>query len=89
MRRRAKVDSSHAAIRDGLRQLGYSVQSLAEIGKGCPDLLVGKAGQTWLVEVKAGKTGRITPDQHRWYAGWRGRAVVIATSLDEALEQMR
>jgi hypothetical protein len=37
-----------------LRSAGATVQSLAGVGKGVPDLLVGFKGQTLLFEVKDG-----------------------------------
>ena len=41
MRQAAKVDDNQAAIVEALRSLGASVESLAAVGKGVPDLLVG------------------------------------------------
>ena len=46
---------------EGLRRVGCFVQSLASIGKGCPDLLVGKAGSWLVLEVKDGGQVRLTP----------------------------
>ncbi len=84
MRRAAKVDSNHAEIVAALRSAGATVQSLATIGQGCPDLLVGISGKTALLEVKAPK-GRMTPDQHEWHAAWRGGTLAVVDSPEAAL----
>jgi len=82
VRRRARVDNNHADIVAALRQIGCSVQSLASVGAGCPDLLVGYRGRNVLLEVKAPK-GTATSDQLTWGAGWRGQAGIVRT-VEEA-----
>lgn len=88
MRRRARTDANHAAIVAALRALGCTVQSLAEVGDGCPDLLVGCRGRTALVEVKDGAkpahARRLTSDQRTWAQRWEGGPVVVVTSVEEA-----
>ena len=54
MRRAAKVDANHGEIVEALRAEGASVQSLAGVGAGCPDLAVGLAGMSFLIEIKDG-----------------------------------
>ena len=89
MRRRGRVDANQREIVAALRQIGASVQSLADIGKGCPDLLVGRAGRTFLLEVKDGskvKSARaLTPDEEAWIEGWRGAPVYVVESVEQAL----
>lgn len=89
MRRAAKVDNNHAEIVTGLLRIGASVQSLAAIGKGCPDLAVGWQRRTFLLEVKnpdVDSTHRkLTPDEEVWHATWRGH-VAIVHNLTEALQ---
>lgn len=41
MRKYGRTDSNHAEIAAALRKAGASVVSLASVGNGCPDLLVG------------------------------------------------
>lgn len=77
----ARVDRNHAAIVDAFRRLGWSVQSLATIGKGCPDLVIAKPHVTALVEVKAAK-GKLTEDQVQWLARWSGPVYVVRTLED-------
>jgi hypothetical protein len=96
LRRAAKIDANQAAIVDALHAAGCTVQSLASVGCGCPDLLVGKDGITLVIEVKSdtGTTHRpagadgLTDDQKRWYRWWRGNRAIVETPL-EALEVVR
>lgn len=84
-----RVDSNHDSIVRGLRDIGASVQSIASVGKGCPDLLVGVRGFNFVLEVKDGSQPpskrRLTPDEKKWHESWRGH-VRIVTCLDEALD---
>ena len=82
--RAAKIDVNQPLIVDALRAIGVSVQSLATVGKGCPDLVAAKGDKCWLIEVK-GPKGKLTPDQERWIGNWRGTVHVIRTA-DEALK---
>ncbi len=82
--RAAKVDANQPEIVDALRKVGVSVQSLATIGKGCPDLIASNGEKIWLIEVKGAK-GKLTPDQVQWIHGWRG-VVHIVRGVDDALE---
>ena len=82
MRRAARVDANHAEIVAALRDRGCLVQSLAALGHGVPDLLVGYRGKLYLIEVKTPR-GKPTADQVRWQAqGW---PVTVVRSVDEAL----
>lgn len=84
MRTAAKVDLNQREIVDSLRAVGVSVQSLASIGKGCPDLLCAKPDGMWLIEVK-GPKGKLNPEQQKFIADWRG-PVYIARTVDDALK---
>jgi len=87
-----RVDKNQRAIVDALRAVGATVHSLAAVGDGCPDLLVGWNYRTTLMEVK-GKVGPrggrsgvdLTPDQERWINTWRGDVVWIIRSPRAAL----
>lgn len=50
----ARTDGNHKHIVNVLRANGAFVQSLAPVGRGCPDLLVGYGGDWWVFEVKDG-----------------------------------
>lgn len=79
----AKRDAVEPAIIDALVHAGASVTRLS--AKGVPDLLVGIRGCTFLVEAKSGK-GKLTPDQVDWHENWRGGAVVILRTDEDAIE---
>ena len=88
MRRAAKVDANQTEIVQALRQIGAVVQSLAAVGNGCPDLLVGYRNRLFLLEIKDGKkppsAQKLTPDQVEWHRVWAGHVVVV-NSVDGAL----
>lgn len=98
MRRAARTDGNHSDIARAWRGVGLSVQSLAAIGRGVPDLLGGgslpcphclrKFPQNILAEVKDGSLSpsrrRLTEDEQNFHALWRG-PIVVVNSIDEAL----
>jgi Holliday junction resolvase len=89
VRRAAKVGRNQPEIVSALRKVGADVQSLAAVGDGVPDLLVGFRGQTVLIEVKDGQRPpserQLTDDQIKWHAAWRGGRCVVVGSVSEAL----
>ena len=86
MRGTTKVDGNQSRIVGKLRERGYSVTSLAGVGAGCPDLVVGTRGQNFLFEVKdpdqPKHRHKLTPREEEWHAMWRGQAAVIFTAKD-------
>lgn len=89
MRRAAKLDGNHGEIVEALLEPdGVSVHSLAGVGSGCPDLLVGVDGLSYLIELKDGDLSpsrrTLTPDQRKWIGEWTGSPVVILLSADAA-----
>jgi hypothetical protein len=80
---RARVDANQTQIVSALRAAGASVQSLARIGKGCPDILAARAGQMWLFEIKHGK-GKTNELQDKWHIGWNA-PVHVVYGPDDAL----
>jgi hypothetical protein len=76
MRRAAKVDGNQTRIVAALRRLGASVRSLAAVGQGVPDLLVGRGARNYLLEVKMPR-GVLTPDQLEFFGSWRGQVAVV------------
>ena len=78
VRKYGKIDDNHTSIVKALRQCGVSVESLAPIGGGKPDLLCGYHGKNYLLEVKyAG--GELTPDQKKFFSTWRGQVNKVET----------
>lgn len=86
-RRAAKVDANHGEIVDGLRAMGVSVQSLAAVGNGCPDLLCGFRTVNVLLEVKTGNE-KLNAVQKPWHREWKGTAHVV-WSLADAIQVMK
>jgi hypothetical protein len=89
MRRAAKIDANQTQVVEALRAAGATVQSLAAVGQGVPDLLVGFQGQTVLLEVKDGRKPpserRLTDDQLKWHGAWRGGPLAVVDGVDAAL----
>jgi hypothetical protein len=89
MRRAAKVDANQEQVVQALRAAGATVQSLAGVGVGVPDLLVGHQGKTILLEVKDGRkvpsARRLTEDQLKWHGAWRGGPLAVVDGVDAAL----
>ena len=92
MRRAAKVDANHTQVVMALQAAGATVQSLAAVGQGVPDLLVGFQGKTLLMEVKDGQKPpshrRLTEHQITWHGAWRGGPVAIVDGVDAALRAL-
>lgn len=81
-------DGNHAALIKGLERAGASVQTLAQVGHGCPDLLVGFRGINVLVEVKdraqPPSKRKLSIAEDEWHSTWRGQ-VCVAETLEDAL----
>ena len=93
MRRAAKLDSNHAEIVSALCDAGCSVLSLAALGYGAVDILVGYRQRNVLMEIKRpgiagkkrGKRQQQTNDkQDKFRANWCGEICVV-TCVDDAL----
>lgn len=95
----SKRDKNHVEIADALKRAGYTVKDLYMVGGGCPDMLVGRSGATWLLEVKVPDAKTKRPDngavrhwrlledtQIEWMATWDGCRVHVVTTPLEALE---
>lgn len=78
-----RTDANQREITRALEAIGCSVQSLHMVGRGVPDLLVARANQIALIEVKSGH-GRLTPAQVAWRRSWRSVVHVVRT-VEEAL----
>jgi Holliday junction resolvase len=88
MRRHPNLDSNQPDIVKALRQAGASVTSLASVGNGCPDLLVGIRKVTTVFEVKDGSKPpskrKLTDAEQDWHDAYRG-SVYIVESVEQAL----
>lgn len=83
MRRACKIDINQPEIVSALREAGASVQILSQIGKGCPDILVGYNDVNYLMEIKY-EDGTLTKDQRVFHAQWNGKLHIVR-SPEEAL----
>lgn len=92
MRRAAKVDENQAGIVKALRAHGWSVLSLAPMGKDCPDLLVGAKGVNMLFEVKDGSKApskrKLTEDETRFFGAWGGHRAIVE-SPGQAVDEVK
>jgi hypothetical protein len=88
VRRVARTDANHADIVAAFRVCGFSVLSLHQVGGGCPDLLVARAGRSALVEVKDGSQSpsrrKLRASQEDFRAAWRGAVHVVESVSDVA-----
>lgn len=89
MRKYGKIDGNQDQVVSALRAAGATVQSLAAVGDGVPDLLVGYRGHTMLFEVKDGRKPpsqrKMTPEQQKWHAAWNGGTLCIVDGPEAAL----
>ena len=71
-----------------LRRYGNSVAITSGARFGFPDLVVGRNGDLWLLEVK--KPGppsnqALSPAERYFIENWKGKPVAIVTTPEEAL----
>ena len=90
MRRRARIDDNHGQVVAALEKVGCLVQSLAALGNGVPDLLVGRAGKLFLLEVKPGsakdkRQRTLNALETQWHRRWHGFPVHVVLSPEDAL----
>jgi hypothetical protein len=89
MRLASKIDANQHEIVNALRKAGASDFSLASVGHGCPDLLVGYNGNTILMEIKDGSKPpskqALTPDQLKFIKNWTGSSICIVNDVEASL----
>ena len=86
MTKYTRLDSNHPEIVQGLKGIGATVQTLANVGGGCPDLLVGWQDNNYLFEVKPqGQTLR--KNQRDWHLSWQGQVRTV-WDLDDCLKEL-
>ena len=92
MRRAAKIDANHTEVKEALLAIGCTVRSLASVGDGIPDLLVGFRGMTILIEVKDGRLPpshrRLTDDELAFFNSWGGGPVFVVLSPEDAVRKV-
>ncbi|MNL69391.1 hypothetical protein D3C87_1942440 [compost metagenome] len=92
MRRAAKIDANQTQVVSALRAAGVSVQSLAAVGNGVPDLLCGFRGKLSLLEVKDGakvqSKRKLTSAQTDWHAIWSDMPLFVVETPEQALKAL-
>lgn len=76
-----RIDGNHTEIVNQLELCGCSVQSLATIGNGCPDIIVGYSERNYIFEIKT-ETGKLNKRQLKWFSNWDGQRGVIRSVYD-------
>lgn len=86
--RARRADANQPEIVKAFRSLGYTVQHTHTIGEGFVDIVVGKRGRNFLVEIKDGSKPpsqrRLTPDEDRFHATWKGQVGIASSTGDVA-----
>lgn len=83
-RRAAKVDVNQPEVVAGLRKLGFSVLIISQL-KNCCDLVIGKDGRNWLLEIKPNSKAKLTEGEVKFHENWKG-TVFTVTSVEQVLE---
>lgn len=73
-------DGNRMVIVQALRAAGVTVDLLPG-GKGRPDLMCGRKGVNYLLEVKRPK-GKLRPEQIQWHTTWLGQVCVVRCVAD-------
>lgn len=95
MRRAARTDANHAAVKNALRGIGCYVVDCSHVGAGFPDLVCAWRGKWVFLEVKDGAKApsarKLTPEQTIFHAEAKAKGcrVHVVTSADEAIKAMQ
>lgn len=81
-------DENHGAITEAYKAMYCSVFDTSMVGFGYPDLTVGIAGQTHLVEIK-GEDGKLRASQELFIKTWRGAKVVIVRNERDVMDHVK
>jgi hypothetical protein len=89
--KKGRRDGPHAAVRNGLRDLGFFVADTAGSLEVLDLFTYDRGSNPWWIEVKrADGKGELTPAQVKFIAELerRGHSWAVVKSLDEALEAL-
>ena len=94
MRTKARKDANQAEIVERLKKElpECSIQSLHNVGRGVPDLLVGYKDRNFLFEIKSQRFANLTNSQIDWHMAWKGQINVVVnfdTVLDILLRETK
>lgn len=86
MRKFGKIDSNQKAIIQRLREIpSLSVVSIASVGNGIPDIIIGYKNFNYLIELKSSSTSKLTEQEIKFVKGWNGN-VAVCYNLDQVLQ---
>jgi Holliday junction resolvase len=81
--RAKRIDENQTQIVEELRKRGFSVAVTSSLGKGFPDIVVGRKNKNFLFELKDNKKTtsqkKLTPDEEKFKEGWKGQYNVVET----------
>ena len=84
-----RIDENQTLIVKTLRSMGCSVFDTSQVGRGFPDLVVGKNNKTILVEIKSDQKSKYTSAQELFMMNWRGSGVARIDSVDNAIRLVK
>jgi hypothetical protein len=77
MRWAKKRDLNENSIVEALEAIGCDVLKASDV-----DLIVGRAGKNFLLEVKQPKGAKLQPIQKRLRQSWRGQYAIVTTPIE-------
>jgi len=82
----ARIDSNQPIIVKAFREEGFSVHHTHMVGGGFVDIVVGRSGINYLVEIKDGEKSpskrKLTPDEQEFHSEWKGTIFIVETVTD-------
>lgn len=83
-----RIDVNQNEIVAAFRKLGFSVLVMSSLGKGAPDIAVGRHGKNFFFEIKDGKKSpsqqKLTEAEEKFKKNWLGHYQIIR-SVDEVM----
>lgn len=81
-------DANHKKIVGYYEDLGIGVVDLADVGKGCPDLLVHAFGISDLVEIKT-EDGELEDSQIEFNQIWKGAKIHLVRDMYDVVDHVK
>lgn len=81
-------DANHTKVVGWYGDLGIGVVDLADVGKGCPDIMVHAFGISDLVEIKTDE-GELEDSQKEFNKAWRGPLIWLVRGMTDVVDHVR
>jgi len=81
-------DANHTKVVGWYTDLGIGVVDLADVGKGCPDLMVHAFGLADLVEIKI-EGGKMKESQEEFMKEWHGPLLWLVRGMPDVVDHVR